>query len=357
MWDITTDPNGCTTKGNALVCNWSGADGSTGLSNCPFLEPGYSPNANTYDNTTTGLTGANAPIQLQPGHIYALLVDNYSRSSQGFTLTFGGNCGQPSPTNPLTRIGLDALFDLTKNDCNTVTYRKRNPVDAAVQPFLTYEWRFGDGTTSNQIAPTHTYSLTDTDSTYQVSLRITIPVLVDQNTGRPLEYFSSQSVRVAPPAATITASVDTTTEVEPGTQVTLTANGAEEYTWSGPGITTTNENDSSVVVTVTEDQRYQLIYTTEGCSDTTSVLLRLAPPRIVYNVITPNNDGKNDMFSARVSPAAIDLQVFNRWGRKVYEKTNYQQDWKGDDLPAGVYYYHIKDAAGKKWKGWLQIVR
>ncbi|PAM96066.1 hypothetical protein B4N84_04290, partial [Flavobacterium sp. IR1] len=45
-----------------------------------------------------------------------------------------------------------------------------------------------------------------------------------------------------------------------------------------------------------------------------------------------------------------DLQVFNRWGNKVYEAKNYQNDWDGtsnssvtgsNQLPAGTYYYII----------------
>ena len=31
LWNITSDPNGCTTKGNSIACNWSGCGGSTGI--------------------------------------------------------------------------------------------------------------------------------------------------------------------------------------------------------------------------------------------------------------------------------------------------------------------------------------
>ncbi len=356
VWDITTDPTTCAMKGNALACNWSGARGSTGLSLCPSLEPGYNQGSNTFDNTTTGLTGANAPIQVQAGRIYALLVDNFSMSSLGFTLTFGGACGTvPGQANSPALIGLDAKFIQARAGCNTVQFNKRNPVDPAVQPFLTYLWTFGDGTTSTAQDPIHTYAQSDTTQTFSVTLKITVPALVDQNTGQPLTYSEPGSVVLVPPSVTITASVDTTQEIDAGTVVTLTASGADRYAWSGPGVIPSA--DSVLSVTVNSRERYQLIYTTEGCSDTTSVLLRLAPPRIAYNIITPNGDGKNDTFSARVSPLALDLQIFNRWGRKVYDKTNYQQDWNGGDLSAGTYYYHLKATDGKTWKGWVEIVR
>src|SRR6186997_1142537 len=34
LWNITSDPNNCTTKGNSIACNWSGCNDATGLSSC-----------------------------------------------------------------------------------------------------------------------------------------------------------------------------------------------------------------------------------------------------------------------------------------------------------------------------------
>jgi len=36
------------------------------------------------------------------------------------------------------------------------------------------------------------------------------------------------------------------------------------------------------------------------------------------------------------------LIIYNRWGKKVYESNNYQNDWDGDNLADGVYYYVLK---------------
>ncbi|QNE40804.1 hypothetical protein F1C16_15145 [Hymenobacter sp. NBH84] len=33
------------------------------------------------------------------------------------------------------------------------------------------------------------------------------------------------------------------------------------------------------------------------------------------------------------------LQVFSRWGAKVYESAAYQNDWDGGIQPDGIYYY------------------
>jgi gliding motility-associated-like protein len=56
---------------------------------------------------------------------------------------------------------------------------------------------------------------------------------------------------------------------------------------------------------------------------------------------SPNNDGVNDVLvlEGYKSGTVIKLQIFNRWGSEVFSSDNYQNDWNGDDLPSGTYYY------------------
>ncbi|MCK5079099.1 MAG: gliding motility-associated C-terminal domain-containing protein, partial [Bacteroidales bacterium] len=37
-----------------------------------------------------------------------------------------------------------------------------------------------------------------------------------------------------------------------------------------------------------------------------------------------------------------ELVIFNRWGKKVFEATDYNNDWDGDNLPQGTYFYVLK---------------
>ncbi len=78
----------------------------------------------------------------------------------------------------------------------------------------------------------------------------------------------------------------------------------------------------------------------------------------IPNVFTPNGDGKNDTFviasaeNAGATPSSEvvlddfyvsnELIIYNRWSQVVYETKNYQNDWDGDDLPDGVYFYVLK---------------
>jgi gliding motility-associated-like protein len=83
-------------------------------------------------------------------------------------------------------------------------------------------------------------------------------------------------------------------------------------------------------------------------------------PTFVPQGISPNGDGKNDMFiiPGILSAQPNTLTIFNRLGRVVYEKDNYQNDWSGGDLPDGTYLYII-DYKGKTpaYKSYLYINR
>ena len=78
----------------------------------------------------------------------------------------------------------------------------------------------------------------------------------------------------------------------------------------------------------------------------------------IPNVITPNNDGFNDIFEIDFNYSSIDLEIYNRWGKKIYQRENYQNDWETDDLNDGVYYYKVLiPEINKSVKGWVQILR
>ncbi|MHA7942330.1 gliding motility-associated C-terminal domain-containing protein [Formosa sp. 3Alg 14/1] len=87
---------------------------------------------------------------------------------------------------------------------------------------------------------------------------------------------------------------------------------------------------------------------------------------VVYNYVSPNGDGKNDYFEVEKTDDTcareLTLQVFNRWGVKVYEMNNYGEDGRlfngrssgrltvkdSDVLPASTYYYILKYKYGNE---------
>jgi hypothetical protein len=53
----------------------------------------------------------------------------------------------------------------------------------------------------------------------------------------------------------------------------------------------------------------------------------------------------------------IDLNIYNRWGRPVYQADDYQNDWGPKDLASGVYYYEIIFSdKNTRCNGWLQVM-
>jgi gliding motility-associated-like protein len=73
---------------------------------------------------------------------------------------------------------------------------------------------------------------------------------------------------------------------------------------------------------------------------------------------SPNGDNKNDVFVIKGLPEDVDnvLTIYNRWGNKVYSKSNYDNSWNGtpnvngtlgtEKLPPGTYYYILEFKGG-----------
>ncbi|MCR5861313.1 gliding motility-associated C-terminal domain-containing protein [Flavobacterium sp. J372] len=96
-----------------------------------------------------------------------------------------------------------------------------------------------------------------------------------------------------------------------------------------------------------------------GCSQTFTFIIN----GIFCDVpkgISPNNDSKNDSFNLAGLNVSR-LLIYNRYGKEVYSKNNYVNEWHGqgsndNELPTGTYYYII-EASGTSKTGWVYINR
>lgn len=80
---------------------------------------------------------------------------------------------------------------------------------------------------------------------------------------------------------------------------------------------------------------------------------------------SPDGDFKNDVWVINGLPTENTVTVYNRWGNKVYQKTNYDNTWNGmpnvtgtlgsEKLPQSTYYYIIefKDGSIKPLNGFV----
>jgi len=85
---------------------------------------------------------------------------------------------------------------------------------------------------------------------------------------------------------------------------------------------------------------------------------------------SPNGDGVNDLFVIRYVPAEVNvrLDIYNRWGNRVYHRENYQNDWDGTanegmgvatgkGLPDGTYFYQVTLSNGQEFTRFMTLVR
>ncbi len=103
--------------------------------------------------------------------------------------------------------------------------------------------------------------------------------------------------------------------------------------------------------------------TTPTIDDPTVVLIVL-PKLKIPNLFTPNGDGINDVFEVRGLEQFLknELTIVNRWGNEVYKKSPYKNNWAGDGLNEGTYYYILKvrNSDTDEWtiyKGYVTLIR
>jgi gliding motility-associated-like protein len=88
------------------------------------------------------------------------------------------------------------------------------------------------------------------------------------------------------------------------------------------------------------------------------------PPPVVQaitipNIITPNGDPQNEFFTLKgLTPSDWRLNIFDRWGKQVYEKARYDNSWDATGQASGVYYYMLSnEATGERYRGWVEVQR
>ena len=91
---------------------------------------------------------------------------------------------------------------------------------------------------------------------------------------------------------------------------------------------------------------------------------------VIPEVLTPNGDGKNDIFNIKNIEYFPDneLLIFNRWGNLVYQMQGYKNTWDGtpnvsgktgsEKLPTSTYFYLLKinGEEVKAYRGFVQLV-
>ncbi|WP_026724712.1 T9SS type B sorting domain-containing protein [Flavobacterium sasangense] len=129
--------------------------------------------------------------------------------------------------------------------------------------------------------------------------------------------------------------------------VTLTASGSAtvefENSTTNVVIELSNISNGNCSLSLTESATV----TVESCS--------------IPKGISPNGDGLNDSWDLSAYNIKK-VEIFNRYGTKVYSKSNYEKEWfgqsdSGNELPDGTYYFVIDFTDLETKTGWIYINR
>lgn len=265
-----------------------------------------------------------------------------------------------------------------------------------------FSWTFGDGATSTASAPTHEYA---GPGTYQVSLVAVDGICISSDSTTMPVTFTTPSLPFDPASpgylcpngstqisagtgfdtyAWETGSTNATINVnEVGTYTVTVTDGFCTATDSidvllatlpGPmedvyicgddlgtlapnfGVTNIlwNTGSTEPTVAIQGGNTYSFVATDlQGCSvlDTIDVF-HISPIRadnFIPNVFSPNGDQKNDVFGVDgIGFQDFRMEIYDRWGLKMYETTSIQKGWNGgldnatgSKVPDGTYFYII----------------
>lgn len=223
------------------------------------------------------------------------------------------------------------------------------PTTGGVEPYH-YIWSTGDTTQFITVQPTVT-------TTYYV--QVTDPC------GSPIGYDSVTVYMPSTQALAVSASSDVNVCTGDPTSLTVSATGGSQpytvawSTFSGPD-TLPNPTGAQNTFTPTANGIY-VVSVEEGCGqvDADTIYVTVTDCSVLApNVFTPGGDGNNDMlvFDGLENFPGSTLLVYNRWGGKVFEDTDYTNDWNGGQMNDGTYYYILTLSDGQVVTGFVTLI-
>lgn len=206
-------------------------------------------------------------------------------------------------------------------------------------------WDFGDGNTSTQANPTHIYQNT---GVYTVTY-----VAIDSSTCNIADTSTFNVTLIQGPTFTATLDFDPPVPCEVDSfdvELKFSGQNADSIYWSMGDGTEFIDIDSvyymyldagTYTVTMTAYNEICDIYQT--VSNEVTFIDVGQTEGMIPNVFTPNGDGYNDQleFVGIDMTQEYRIEIFNRWGNRVYEGTDALAHWDGGGHDAGVYFYKL----------------
>lgn len=247
--------------------------------------------------------------------------------------------------------------DICQYDSVTIQYNTPPLIDAQ------YQWNFDGGITDQNtgIGPHVVHWLQPGDKT--IGLKVSLNGCADTTTNK-LSVYPQPTVSILNKAETLCY----------GDKVYLltqtSGGGAFQYTWT-PKAYIFTDPDGAIYTRVLTPTTYVVKGTNEyNCSGEDSIRYDDIRPCCKFSypdAFTPNGDGRNDGFHIITygNDLKYELQIFDRWGQKVFTSYNQSDAWDGtlDGKPCeiGTYYYFFKaqcmTGQNEEHKGEITLVR
>lgn len=315
------------------LCGGSSAIDLTTLLGAPFDTNGY-----WTETTSSGLLNGHTwlPIGLPQGtYIFKYRVNGFCADFDEATVTINFRGAAPIPA-----------ITVDQESCSggVIQFTANNVLDA------TYHWTGPNNFSSNLQNPTIPSSTPANSGEYQLTIDVndcqaTATAQVTVNSSADFDLVQSCDGGVFRLKAV---------PKEGGFNPELVT-----YVWTGPQNFTSSENPIAITGMSSGEYSVTVAHNPE-CEVTRSIAVSTTRCGIPLG-ISPNNDGKNDIFDLSGFDV-LKFKIYNRYGRMVFEQNNYTNQWYGQDfngniLPDATYYYYIRLGTGEEKTGWVYVTK
>jgi gliding motility-associated-like protein len=258
-------------------------------------------------------------------------------------LTDTAYCNSPDSIVVQLRVAAIVKAQFTTPPTGCVPYNAQ--FTNTSQAGRTFQWDFGDGTTSTAINPTHLYTV---PGSYVVTLIANDPGTCN------LTDTTRQTISAAgTPTASFSYAPAAPIENTPTKFTNLSSPDAVTFMWhfgDGDSLLTTTRADISHQYNSTGTFNACLIaFNSAGCPDTTcqQVSALVTDAIDVPTAFTPlSNDINSKVYAKGFGITKLQFIIWNRWGQKVFETNDKDVGWdgkfKGTLQPMDVYAYTLE---------------
>ncbi|MBC7450117.1 MAG: gliding motility-associated C-terminal domain-containing protein [Cytophagales bacterium] len=142
---------------------------------------------------------------------------------------------------------------------------------------------------------------------------------------------------------------------KPTVRVSNPSTGPLNYIWTfGDG---TSSTDQSPVHQYDHKGTYPIVLDlfNDYCADRDVGTIDIEEIKIP-NIFTPNNDTHNQCFEIVGLYPGWNVEIYNVWNKRIFKNENYKNDFCGEGLSSGVYYYIVCPPTGDCCKSWVHVL-